>query len=49
MSLVGEPSVADVQSLLATCEQDRPELWNLLQKQIKDAVNRRAEDHDSDF
>jgi hypothetical protein len=49
MSLIGESSVAQVRSLLAACEKDRPELWKLLQKQIKDAVDRRTEDYDSDF
>lgn len=49
-ALATELPLAPVQALLETCQKRRPELWKLLTKEIKAAINRRTEaDDDIDF
>ncbi len=38
-----------VRQMLADCEQYRPEVWKLLVRQIKAAIQDRTEQSDSDF
>jgi hypothetical protein len=48
-ALATRQPVAQLWDMLQVCERDRPELWKLLQKQIKDAVKKRTEDSDTSF
>jgi hypothetical protein len=48
-ALAARQPVAQLQDMLAACERERPELWKLLQKQIKDAMKKRTEDSDTSF
>ncbi len=42
-ALAAKQSVSPVEQLVADCERDRPEVWNRLVDQIKQAVTRRTE------
>jgi len=48
-ALVAKQPLAAVHDLLATMQRDRPEVWQLLTNQIRDAVRRRTEKTDVDF
>jgi len=47
--LLSRQSVAPVKDLLVAAQRDRPDLWQLLTKQIKDAISRRTEKSDVDY
>lgn len=46
-SLAAEQPIEPVKQLLANCENDRREIWDLLVKQIKSAIKARTEQDDS--
>lgn len=48
-SLAGKETVAPVKQILSACERERPEIWDLLTKQIKKAISARTEQDDTDF
>lgn len=46
--LIAGQSIAPVQQLLMQCEQFRPDVWKVMQKNIDQAINKRTEQSDSD-
>lgn len=46
-SMAAEQPIEPVKQLLANCENDRREIWDLLVKQIKSAIKARTEQDDS--
>jgi hypothetical protein len=47
-SLAAQQSIESVKQLLSNCERSRPEIWDLLVKQIKKAISDRTEQDDYD-
>lgn len=48
-SLANKAMIRPIQQAFSTCERERPEIWNLLTKQIKKAISARTEQNDTDF
>jgi hypothetical protein len=48
-ALVSQFSVEPYRQLLEMCENGRPEVWKLLDKQIKEAIRSRTEEADVDY
>ena len=48
LPLIAQQPVAPVQQMLQQCEQFRPDVWKVMQKNIEKAISQRTEQTDSD-